>query len=195
MAHGARARPRGPVRSAGARWLASATCVLSLSAGLAAGPAAPAGAATVRTLRSPGLTGVLVEPSRLGSAGAMAPVYRFVLSARNSLDMTMYELRDPTMVADLLADQHRGVKVRVILDTNREHAANAAAFSALSSGGVHVVWADTTYEATHQKTITVDGTESLILTGNLTSEYYTTTRDFGVFDEDPADVRGDRECL
>jgi len=80
------------------------------------------------------------------------------------------------------------VKVRVILDTNREASRNGPAFQALRAGGVKVVWADTIYEATHQKTITVDGTESLILSANLTDEYYSTTRDFGVFDHNPEDV-------
>src|SRR6185437_1394930 len=41
---------------------------------------------------------------------------------------------------------------------------------------------------THQKTITVDDVKSLILTGNLTSQYYTTSRDYGVFDDDTRDV-------
>ena len=87
----------------------------------------------------------------------------------------MYELADPTMESDLVADARRGVKVRVLLDTNREQSRNMAAFDTLRAGGVKVVWADTSYEATHQKTISVDDAKSLILTGNLTSEYYTTT--------------------
>jgi phosphatidylserine/phosphatidylglycerophosphate/cardiolipin synthase-like enzyme len=135
-----------------------------------------------------GFGGVITEPSKLGSATGMKPVYDFVLAAKKSVDMTMYELVDPTMVSDLAADQRRHVKVRVILDTNREASRNGPAFQALRAGGVKVVWADTIYEATHQKTITVDGTESLILSANLTDEYYTTTRDFGVFDHNPEDV-------
>ena len=131
---------------------------------------------------------MIVEPSKLGSAAGMQPVYDFVLSAKKSVDVTMYELTDPIMVDDLIADQRRGVQVRVILDTNREASRNAPAFDALEAGGVKVTWADKSYEATHQKTITVDRAESLILTGNLTSGYYTTTRDFGVFDTDPQDV-------
>jgi len=118
----------------------------------------------------------------------MQPVYSFVLSAKRSLDMTMYELADSTIESDLIKDAHRGVKVRVILDSNRERSRNTAAFDTLRAGGVKVVWADPTYEATHQKTITVDDDKSLILSGNLTAEYYTTTRDFGVFDSSAADV-------
>ena len=173
-----------------AAWRCTAICLLFLAGVLApvAGAGGTVAAAPLRAKISSGLVGLLVEPSKLGSSAGMGRVYSFVLSARKSVDMTMYELEDPTMVADLLADQRRGVEVRVILDTNRERSRNAAAFSSLQSGGAHVAWADPSYEATHQKTITVDHRESLILTANLTSDYYTTTRDFGVFDNDGADV-------
>ena len=75
---------------------------------------------------SEGLIGVLVEPSRLGSAGGMRAIYDFVLSAKKSVDMTMYEFIDPTMVKDLGLDVRRHVKVRVILDTNLERSRNTA---------------------------------------------------------------------
>jgi phosphatidylserine/phosphatidylglycerophosphate/cardiolipin synthase-like enzyme len=171
------------------RGVASCLFVASVLGALATG----AGAGVTKPgLHAPsaatGLVGVIVEPSRLGSAAGMQPVYQFVLSAKKSLDMTMYELSDPTMVRDLVADEKRGVKVRVVLDTNREHSRNLPAFRALEAGGVKAVWADTGYEATHQKTITLDHAKSLVLTANLTSEYYTTTRDFGVVDTNAADV-------
>jgi phosphatidylserine/phosphatidylglycerophosphate/cardiolipin synthase-like enzyme len=95
---------------------------------------------------------VIVEPSELGSSAGITAVYDFVLSAKKSVDMTMYELVDPAMVRDLVADDKRHVKVRVILDTNREQSRNGPAFRTLRAGGVKVVWADTSYEATHQKT-------------------------------------------
>jgi len=63
--------------------------------------------------------------------------------------------------------------------------------AALAAGaaGVGVVYSSTAnYVYTHQKTITVDGAESLILTGNLTSQYYSTGRDYGVFDSNQVDV-------
>jgi phosphatidylserine/phosphatidylglycerophosphate/cardiolipin synthase-like enzyme len=159
--------------------------VLSLVTG-----ALPSGqaAAALSSRAGTGALSVLVEPSKLGSDAGMQPVYSFVLSAKRSVDMTMYELGDEVMMSDLVTDKRRGVKVRVILDTNREHSRNLAAFNILRAGGVKVAWAAASYEATHQKTITVDGTRSLILTANLTSEYYTTTRDFGIFDTNPADV-------
>jgi phosphatidylserine/phosphatidylglycerophosphate/cardiolipin synthase-like enzyme len=79
------------------------------------------------------------------------------------------------------------VNVRVVLD-QAEKSNNQAAFTALQSGGVGVVWSSGGFAYTHQKTITVDGRESLILTGNLTARYYPTGRDYGVLDTDAHDV-------
>lgn len=126
---------------------------------------------------------VITEP-----ADNYQSVYDFINSATTSLDMTMYELVDTTAEQDLANLAAKGVKVRVILDQNREKSSNTSAYNFLSGNGVDVVWADTTYAATHQKTITVDDKTSRILTGNLTSRYYSTTRDFGVVDTDAADV-------
>ncbi|OIV36296.1 cardiolipin synthase [Mangrovactinospora gilvigrisea] len=111
----------------------------------------------------------------------------FINTATTSLDMTMYELSDTTAVNDLIALKKKGVAVRVILDATRT-SVNDSAYNSLKSAGVGVVWSSSSYTYTHQKTITVDGAESLVLTGNLTSKYYSTSRDYGVFDTDATDV-------
>ncbi|HEV2634900.1 MAG TPA: phospholipase D-like domain-containing protein [Actinocrinis sp.] len=114
-------------------------------------------------------------------------IYSFINAATSSLNMTMYELNDTTAVNDLIAREKAGVTVRVILD-QAEKSTNQTAYNNLKAGGVGVVWSYTKYTYTHQKTITINNDESLVLTGNLTSEYYSTTRDYGVFDTDAADV-------
>ncbi len=114
-------------------------------------------------------------------------IYSFINSATTTLDMTMYELKDTTAVNDLIAREKAGVKVRVILD-REETSTNSSAYSALKAAGVGVVYSSSAFVYTHQKTITVNDDESLILTGNLTSEYYPTSRDYGVFDSDLNDV-------
>ena len=118
----------------------------------------------------------------------MAPIYDFMGSARQSLDMTMYELSDPMAEQILIADHDKGVRVRVILDHDYSGGfVNQAAFSALSAAGVPVAWANDS-EIFHQKTITVDDATSAIMTGNLTPQYYPTTRDFVALDSQSADV-------
>jgi cardiolipin synthase len=130
---------------------------------------------------------LIAEPGQ-----GMAPIYRFLASARHNVDMTMYELVDPTAESILIADAARGITVRVILDRNREQSANTAAYDDLSAHGVQARWASPTYEATHEKAAVVDAgqadAKALVMTLNLTARYYSTTRDFAVIDTIPADV-------
>jgi cardiolipin synthase len=144
-------------------------------------PTKPRAAVTAQALT------LIAEPGQ-----GMTPIYRFLSSARHSLDLTMYELVDPNAENILIADVARGVTVRVVLDQNRERSANTAAYNYLAAHGVEVRWASTSYEATHEKAAVVDvgapGAEALVMTLNLTSRYYATTRDFAVIDTVPADV-------
>jgi phosphatidylserine/phosphatidylglycerophosphate/cardiolipin synthase-like enzyme len=119
--------------------------------------------------------------------GSQPTIYDFINSATSTLDMTMYELEDTTAVNDLIALKNKGVMVRVILD--RQHkTANNSAYTSLTNAGIGVVWSSSAFVYTHQKTITVDGVKSLVMTGNLTAQYYTTSRDYGVFTDDTRDV-------
>jgi phosphatidylserine/phosphatidylglycerophosphate/cardiolipin synthase-like enzyme len=132
----------------------------------------------------PGSLSLLTEPDQ-----GVEPIYGLLASARHSIDLTMYELADPQTVTVLEAAAARGVVVRVVLDANREKAVNQAAFDELASHGVHVVWADARYAATHEKAFVIDGTEAAVMSLNLTSRYYSDTRDFAVLDRQPQDVR------
>jgi phosphatidylserine/phosphatidylglycerophosphate/cardiolipin synthase-like enzyme len=142
-----------------------------------AAPAPPAGGGSSAGSVFVFATGTTAEPQ----------IYSVIQSARKSLEMTMYELSDTTAVNDLIARHHAGVDVRVVLD-QKEKTTNQAAYDALHAAGIGVTWSSTSFAYTHQKTLTVDGRESLVLTGNLTSKYYSETRDFGVVDTDPHDV-------
>jgi cardiolipin synthase len=185
--------------------IALAGCT-ALSSALSAGPTAKAKAHTTSKTKSrhakksrpathratatataatggSGTLRVLVEP-----AAGVGAIYKLITGARSSVDLTMYELRDTTAEDDLAADAKRGADVRVILDQNLERPRNTAAYDFLSAHHVHVTWADSgvTY---HQKTLTVDGRTSVIMTLNMVSEDYSGTRDFAVIDTRPADVR------
>jgi phosphatidylserine/phosphatidylglycerophosphate/cardiolipin synthase-like enzyme len=125
---------------------------------------------------------LLTEP-----ASGIGPIYKLITAARHSVDLTMYELADPTAEADLAADAGRGVDVRVLLDRHLEKSRNTSAYNYLNAHGVHVRWAPagTTY---HQKTLTVDNATSVIMTLNLVASDYSGTRDFAVIDAGRADV-------
>jgi len=125
---------------------------------------------------------LLVEP-----ADGLSAIYTLITGAKSSVNLTMYELRDTTAENDLAADAARGVDVRVLLDRHLEKSRNAATYSFLTSHKVHVAWAPsgTTY---HQKTLTVDGKTSVLMTLNMVSADYAGTRDFAVIDTDSSDV-------
>lgn len=157
---------------------ASSPALLAASSGPSSNPAGVVQGHKTATYR------LVTEPG-----AGMTPIYRFIESARHSLDMTMYELKDTTAERLLAADAKRGVQVRVILDKNYEQSYNEPAYRYLSQHEVKVRWAPSSYDLTHEKTITVDGATSLVMTLNLTSQYYSTSRDFGVFVHQPSDVR------
>ncbi len=100
------------------------------------------------------------------------PIYAMISSARSSVDLTMYELVDPAATALLEQAAARGVAVRVILDQNSGEDANTPAYTDLAANGVAVHWANPAFACTHQKTLTVDGARSAIMTFNFTRRYY-----------------------
>jgi phosphatidylserine/phosphatidylglycerophosphate/cardiolipin synthase-like enzyme len=151
---------------------------------LAAGAVATAAITALATgpAQAAGTYSLLVFPDQGHTA-----VYNLINSASRSIDVTMYELRDTTAVTDLVNREKAGVTVRVILD-GAHTSVNRTAYSTLKTGGVGVTYSSSAFVYTHQKSITVDGTTSLIMTGNLDSTYYSSDRDYGVFDTDTADV-------
>jgi len=134
------------------------------------------------TAAGSGALRLLVEP-----AAGIGTIYKLITGAKSSVDLTMYELRDTTAEDDLAADAKRGVDVRVILDSHLEKSRNTATYDFLSAHQVHVTWAPsgTTY---HQKTLTVDGKTSVVMTLNMVTEDYSSTRDFAIFDTNHADI-------
>ena len=118
----------------------------------------------------------------------LTAIYNLISSAKKSIDMTMYELTDATVINALIKAKGAGISVRVIMDQNDEKTANTPAYNELTAGKVAAHWANPAYMVTHQKTITVDQATSAIMTLNLTPNYYASTRDFAVITNNAADV-------
>ncbi len=147
--------------------------------------AAPANAAN----NAAALT-LLAEPS----AGATQFV-RMIDGARHSVELTMYELNDRTIESALARAVQRHVDVRVLLNGGyygdsefKGPSRNGPAYSYLRAHGVHVRWSPRYFALTHQKTLTVDGRASVVMTLNFDGQY-ASTRDFAVVDRQRADVR------
>jgi cardiolipin synthase A/B len=160
-------------------------CKIETSAG------GPAGSPAAGDSTASGYTGSGVT-SRAGSlitepGAGFSPVYSLINGARHSIDLTMYELSDHVAEDDLAAAARRGVSVRIVLD-RKEERTNSTAYRYLGSHGVKVTWSSARYQYTHQKTMVIDGSQAVIMTANLTSTYYQTSRDFLVTDASQADV-------
>ncbi len=111
------------------------------------------------------------------------PIYDFISGAKKTIDMTMYQLADPTAQAALKGAAQRGITVRVLLDSDPEGGGgmklNQAAYDDLNANGVEVKWA---WSGTlwHQKSIIRDGDAAAVMTCNLYAPFYPVVRDFAV---------------
>ena len=142
-----------------------------------------AGAASATTWQ----LSLITEPNQ-----GVAPVLDAVQHARRAVDVVMYELEDTRFEAALAADERRGVHVRGRLDGGyygEGSSQNQAAYAYLKSRRVPVRWTPKHFALTHQKTVVLDRRTALILTFNLTPQYYSSSRDLGIADTNPADVR------
>jgi phosphatidylserine/phosphatidylglycerophosphate/cardiolipin synthase-like enzyme len=121
----------------------------------------------------------------------IAPVLSAVRGARHEVEMVMYEDDDRRVDSALVADAHRGVAVRVLLNGGYDgqgFAPDQAAYDYLQGRGVPVRWTASYFALTHQKSLIVDG-RAYILTFNLTPEYYASSRDFGSSTRSPLTTR------
>lgn len=161
---------------------ATGVAVALLLAGLT--PASRVASAATASPPASSLARVYVEP-----AAGYGFLSAALLSARHRIDLSMYELKDPTLEAHLVARARAGVRVRVLLNSayygRRE---NSAAADVLRRGGVSVTWAPTG-QIFHAKYLVIDATRVYIGTGNLVDYYYATTRDVWVLDTNLPDVR------
>jgi phosphatidylserine/phosphatidylglycerophosphate/cardiolipin synthase-like enzyme len=139
-----------------------------------------------KSVASDGTLSLITEPD-----DGIAPVLTMISGAAKSVDLVMYELDDAQVEAALVADEYRGVVVRVLLSAGYDGASstvNGAAYNFLLARGVVVRWSPSYFSLTHEKSLVVDGDRALIMTFNLTSKYYATGRDFGIVDGDTRDV-------
>ncbi len=160
--------------------LRSLTSVLAALALVIGVSPARAGASVVAT--SP-VSAIWVEPS-----AGMGFLQNAVARATHSVDISIYELADPLLEAELAARAHAGVRVEVLLDAQYGGVThNAASFAFLRQHGVAVRWASAS-RIFHAKYVVVDAARAFIGSGNLVRADYPTTRDFWVSDSSTGDI-------
>ncbi|HMH14518.1 MAG TPA: phospholipase D-like domain-containing protein [Edaphobacter sp.] len=134
-------------------------------------------------IAAPSSQTLIIEPDQ-----GLAPIYNLLNSAKSTIDMTMYELVDTQCQQILTQQAAKGVVVRVILDQALEKTSNTPVYTYLNANGVKAVWANPIFQASHQKTITIDGKTTAVMSLNLTSRYYSTSRDLAIIETNPNDI-------
>ncbi|HEY5336085.1 MAG TPA: phospholipase D-like domain-containing protein, partial [Mycobacteriales bacterium] len=165
------------------RRLALLVAAVVVTAVAAAGCGSAHPVAALPTLPTGAAATALIEPD-----DGYDTLYGWLGAATSSLDLTMYELVDVRAESVLEAAAARGVHVRVLLDQERERRANLPAYLALRAHGVQVHWASGRYAATHEKAFAVDARALVVMSLNLTSRYYATSRDVAVLTRSAADL-------
>jgi cardiolipin synthase A/B len=106
-------------------------------------------------------------------------------AAKTTIDLTIYEISDSAIMSALQAARTRGVTVRVIYNwysfsPDIQQRDVMPVIQTLTRAGIQCKRAPRTFEVTHEKTFVIDGTTGIVMSFNLTSEYFCMTRDFGI---------------
>jgi phosphatidylserine/phosphatidylglycerophosphate/cardiolipin synthase-like enzyme len=171
------------------------------------GASAPASASPGPPGRSPSLrTGPGARP-RTSDPSPNAPhsliiepddgrdaVMSAIAGASQSIDLTIYELSDSRIVGALETAASRKVQVRVLynwysVSPQDQQTDVLPIVQQLTSAGVACRPAPKAFEVTHEKAMVLDGTSALVMSFNLTKQYFGSTRDFGILTLVPSEVQ------
>jgi cardiolipin synthase A/B len=131
---------------------------------------------------------LIVEPD-----DGRALVLQTLNAAKKSIDLTIYELTDPQIMSALESAHARNVAVRVLYNwysfTPRMQQTDITpAVQKLTQAGIQCKEAPQTFEVTHEKAFVIDAATAIVMSFNLTTDYFGSTRDFGIITTVPAEV-------
>ncbi len=118
-------------------------------------------------------------------------------SAQSTIAITIYEFDNSTpLYGAILAAAQRGVKVDITYNyssfasTSGKQQTVTSFMQSLTqqSSNIQTHPASNVYEVTHQKGIVIDGKAAFICSFNFLANYFSGTRDFGIFTTIPAEV-------
>ena len=120
-------------------------------------------------------------------------VLQILGAATKTIDLTIYEIGDPQIMSALTSAQDRGVTVRVLYNWHsflpRQQQTDVTPYiNTLTQAGVQCRQAPAKFTVTHEKAFVIDGVTAIVMSFNLTNEYFGGTRDFGIVTTVPAEV-------
>ncbi|VVB67247.1 Cardiolipin synthase B [Candidatus Norongarragalina meridionalis] len=106
----------------------------------------------------------------------------FIASAKQTLDVELYQFSYPPLLSALQDAAARGVAVRLILEPRID--ANLETGAYLAAHGVSVRWASLSYANTHSKSAVADGKRVLVGSINWSRHALTLNREAAVIIDD-----------
>jgi cardiolipin synthase A/B len=118
------------------------------------------------------------------------PILEAINGAKKSLRIKMFVFSDPALLQAVIAAQHRGVKVQVMLNPARRsgEAQNEESRKLLSDAGVDVIDSNPSFDLTHEKSVVVDDTTAFVHSLNWETKNLMETRDYAVVTDHPHEV-------
>jgi len=110
------------------------------------------------------------------------PILDAIAQAKKSIRVKMFIFSDPSLIDAVIAAQHRGVDVRIMLNPERRDGEkeNADTRKKLTEGGVRVSDSNPAFDVTHEKSMVIDDTLAFVQSLNWETKNVTETRDYAV---------------
>jgi cardiolipin synthase len=125
------------------------------------------------------------------------PILKAINEATKSLRVKMFIFSDPDLLKAVIAAQHRGVDVRIMLNPARRdgESENKESHKKLVAGGVKVIDSNPDYDVTHEKSMVVDDTTAFVKSLNWETKNLTETRDYAIVTSHAHEVAEIIECF
>ena len=125
------------------------------------------------------------------------PILDAIAQARKSIRVKMFIFSDPSLLDAVIAAQHRGVDVRIMLNPERRDGEkeNADTRKKLTEGGVHVLDSNPDFDVTHEKSMVIDDITAFVQSLNWETKNVTETRDYAIVTSHKHEVDEVAKCF
>jgi cardiolipin synthase len=110
------------------------------------------------------------------------PILEAIANAKESIRIKMFLFSDPSLLQAVIAAQHRGVDVRIMLNPARRNGEkeNDDSRKTLIDAGVNVIDSNPHFDLTHEKSMVIDDTTAFVQSLNWETKNLTVTRDYAI---------------
>jgi cardiolipin synthase len=125
------------------------------------------------------------------------PILDAIAQARKSIRVKMFIFSDPSLLDAVIAAQHRGVDVRIMLNPERRDGEkeNVDTRKKLTEGGVHVLDSNPDFDVTHEKSMVIDDITAFVQSLNWETKNVTETRDYAIVTSHKHEVDEVAKCF